>query len=54
MATEAAIAVAATEALAVAALRVGFGLMTIAATSDTLFALLDGAGGSPAPRASSA
>ena len=27
-----------------AALRVGFGLMTIAAASDTAFALLDGAG----------
>lgn len=38
------IAAAATEALAVAALRVGFGLMMIAAVSDTLFALLDGAG----------
>ncbi len=38
------IAAAATEALAVAALRVGFGLMTIAAASDTVFALLDGAG----------
>jgi DNA-binding CsgD family transcriptional regulator len=38
------IAAAATKALAVAALRVGFGLMTIAAASDTLFALLDGAG----------
>jgi len=38
------IAAAATEALAVAALRIGFGLMTIAAASDTAFALLDGAG----------
>lgn len=38
------VAAAATEALAVAALRVGFALMTIAAASDTLFALLDGAG----------
>jgi hypothetical protein len=38
------LAAAATEALAVAALRVGFGLMTIAAASDTVFALLDGAG----------
>ena len=38
------IAAAATEALAVAALRVGFGLMTIAAASDTAFALIDGGG----------
>ncbi len=38
------IAAAATEALAVAALRVGFGLMTIAAASDTMFALIDGGG----------
>ncbi len=38
------IAAAATEALAVAALRVGFGLMTIAAASDTVFALIDGGG----------
>lgn len=38
------VAVAATEALAVAALRVGFGLMTIASASDTMFALFDGAG----------
>ena len=38
------VAVAAGEALAVAALRVGSALMTIAAASDTLFALLDGGG----------
>ncbi len=38
------VAVAAGEALAVAALRVGFALMTIAAASDTMFALLDGGG----------
>ena len=38
------IAAAATEALAVAALCVGFGLMTIAAASDTVFALIDGGG----------
>ncbi|HWX43900.1 MAG TPA: helix-turn-helix transcriptional regulator [Solirubrobacteraceae bacterium] len=38
------IAAAAIEALAVAALRVGFGLMTIAAASDSVFALLDGDG----------
>jgi DNA-binding CsgD family transcriptional regulator len=36
------VAAAASEALAEAALRVGFALMTIAAVSDTLFALLDG------------
>lgn len=35
---------ATSEALAVATLRVGFGLMTIAAMSDMLFALLDGGG----------
>ena len=38
------IAAAAGEALAVAALRVGFALMTIAAASDTVFALIDGGG----------
>jgi DNA-binding CsgD family transcriptional regulator len=38
------VAAAASEALAVAALRVGFALMAIAAASDTLFALLDGGG----------
>lgn len=38
------VAVAAGEALAEAALRVGFALMTISAASDTLFALLDGGG----------
>jgi hypothetical protein len=38
------ITVAAGETVALAALRVGFGLMTLAAASDTLFVLLDGGG----------